>query len=172
MPLTGIAIKLPEIVRMRADGASLLAIGRKFGVSRERVRQVLKAHGFQDIPAHRCEVCGVQITSGKRCRLHRKPTCPSCGGPLVKRDSQCPACAGRDRRQLDYGLIAELYSLGYSIAQICKAIGCQPMTVHRILRKLEVPTRPVGCAIAQQKRNQSLPPIAEAIERIRSEIVE
>ena len=52
---------LDEIVRMRVEeGAMLQEIAVKFGVTRERVRQVLAGEGFTDIPqgkVTRCVLC-------------------------------------------------------------------------------------------------------------------
>ena len=83
MPLT--SKQLADIVRVAADDAldiSLPEIGAKFGVSGERVRQVLEAHGITKArklgKLYQCKTCTNQFRGTKRFSGEKARYCNAC----------------------------------------------------------------------------------------------
>jgi predicted amidophosphoribosyltransferase len=61
------SVDIEIAIGLRNNGATLQEIGDKFGVSRERVRQLLNKHSAGGL---RCLDCGKPIHSGRYCRKH------------------------------------------------------------------------------------------------------
>ena len=83
-----------EVIRTRQEnsGASLVEIGGRFGISRERVRQILKQAGmptrayYPPRPSYSCNYCGKEIKKGLHCNrqcrhnaCNVKIACCECG---------------------------------------------------------------------------------------------
>ena len=66
--------------RKRNPCATLQQIGDKFGVSRERIRQILEPYGFPKGITIRRKVAG------------HSPICPICGGKKVQNAKFCRSC--------------------------------------------------------------------------------
>lgn len=74
-----------EMKKMRDDGASLREIAKEFGVSQQRVHQVLGNGGKRRVPKV-CAVCGnsfeASTKTAQMCDSCRAMTCEKCGEPL------------------------------------------------------------------------------------------
>lgn len=119
-----------EARRLRSAGLTLREIGAHFGVSRQRIQQVLGRTG-KGVPVHSvviafytCEYCGVMF---KR---------PRHAGP---RQFCSYACRGKSQVIYDINAVAELRKAGLSQAAIARQLGISPMTVSRAVRQYEQP---------------------------------
>lgn len=119
---------------MRADGATLQQIGDHFGVSRERIRQVV---GPPFLAPAACEHCGGALPETRhasrrfcspRCQRNSKNEqrmvpCPQCNGKKAPLAKMCRAChvAANGAAQSN-ALVVELWARGESISTIAAAL--------------------------------------------------
>jgi uncharacterized protein (DUF433 family) len=71
------------IAEMRRDGASLQAIGERYGVTRERIRQIV-VDNYPDIT--------LKMAQDRKQESIRLRTCPECGGRKSISANKCHAC--------------------------------------------------------------------------------
>lgn len=76
-----------EMCRMRREGMTLEEIGKLFGVSRERVRQITA--NANALVEHRCPACNHTWRN-----RHAKSNCPACG--------RCRVCGGKLTKEQRY----------------------------------------------------------------------
>lgn len=88
------------IAKMRRDGASLQSIGNRYGVSRERIRQIV-AENFPEVNR------AVNEERDERNRQLR--VCPDCGGPKAISAQRCRTCrTKRDTKWTQDEIIAAM----------------------------------------------------------------
>lgn len=113
---------------------SMAEIARMHGVSRERVRQVLRA-------------AGLDYMSQVERRMH-PPACPDCGQPVARRGRRCVTCFNAQKRAKPlcakgHSYQAEGYYLGakykdgkhyyYRKCRLCARLTCRRYrTSHRV----------------------------------------
>lgn len=122
---------------MRRRGYSLSEIGEKYGVTRERIRQIV---GRVDIGEADCAYCGerfkkktarhrfcsrscgTEFNHTMRTRAHDE--CPSCGGLKTVASSRCRKCqdASYCRAERD-ALVEKMWADGAPMEEIAQAIG-------------------------------------------------
>jgi hypothetical protein len=93
---------LTTVVALARDGLTLQAIGQRFGRSRGRIHQLLKAHNLRiaELRDIRCAACGerlskAELTTRSGRHYHSRPACD----PAYEREQR--AAARRERRRLE-----------------------------------------------------------------------
>jgi hypothetical protein len=71
------------IARMRREGHSLRSIGDRYGVTRERIRQIV-ADNYPEVPK--------EMAHYREEQSRWKRVCPECGGPKAPASKQCKQC--------------------------------------------------------------------------------
>jgi len=157
-------LDLEEAIKLFNEGSTLEALAKKYGLSRERVRQKLKGKVNKERPLKRyCRHCRDEITEAnkppqifkilescskeeclKKSALYHR--CDGCQKPIVKtKTGKCQRCQAEKRRIFDYSLMAFLYTKGGTGNQIAEAMGVKPITIYMALRKRSgVEMRPKG----------------------------
>ena len=101
--------RLREILRLHKQGYTCSEIGKRVGLSRQRIHQILRAQGGKDYkgigqPRTRtCEYCGEPFQWDGR----TKPACPRCtarvctlcGGPCTRGAKTCRKCYMKRHRK-------------------------------------------------------------------------
>lgn len=136
---------------MRAEGATLDAIGEHFGVVREYIRELV---GTTSLPPADCGWCGVRLpdrraASTRYCsrpcakQAQRRaaravlPPCPQCGKPKSVAGRVCRLCRHANISvENDNALLVELWARGESISTIAAALDTTTNTlgvrIHRM----------------------------------------
>lgn len=78
------ASEYSTIAEMRRNGASLRAIGDRYGVTRERIRQIV-ADNYPAVISY--------VAEGKEAERRKKMTCPDCGGRKARSSARCFQCS-------------------------------------------------------------------------------
>lgn len=131
---------------------TLEGISRRFGITRERVRQLLKKHGVPK-PTFKC--------GPKRIVLPEKYVAMfgvKTDRDIAKLAKVSQAVVSRIRNELgikaarwikgntyDANRVAKLYLSGHDGAKVAAIIGCSRPGVYAILRRLGIERRPKGC---------------------------
>lgn len=128
-------VDVAEAKRLRDEGWTLVALGERYGVTRERVRQLVGPAGWN----RTCEWCGVGYrarNANSRCCSHacgsklsderaRKP-CANCGTSVTRYSELCVDCRidkyDRDRNVL-FSKIQELWLEGLPAVEIAERVG-------------------------------------------------
>jgi hypothetical protein len=71
------------IAELRRNGASLRSIGDRYGVSRERIRQIVHDH-YPSVTQ--------QVSEGREQARRERVICPDCGGVKAPTAKKCRAC--------------------------------------------------------------------------------
>lgn len=130
---------------MRAAGMTLQAIGDEFGVTRERIRQLV---GSPNV-TQRCEVCGSEFQTGRvdkrfcsrRCSQrgwaeNGKHPCPDCGVSIGHRSVRCVNCRlthFETERIALWTRIRELWNDGLPVNQIAERVGYRNANVLSVV---------------------------------------
>lgn len=148
-------------------GATLAQIGQKFGVTRERIRQIL-ARLLAKAPERKrkCRDCSNTVATPQRIcqtcrakvRIRRLNRC-ACGRPCYR--SHCQACSRRGTRKFNHELAGELYRNGHDGVSIAAYFGVNPAAVYRALRVRKIPRRS-----RKLRREQPVEQIEDAVARI------
>lgn len=116
---------------MRENGLTLAAIGEEFGVSRERIRQLVGSPARAVV----CGECGESFVTGRasekycssRCqRRHAARSVCACGAPKHRNAKKCHGCqrtSFADARHERYGRLVELWARGLSMEQVADELG-------------------------------------------------
>lgn len=158
-------VNITEAVDLYNSGWTLERLGEKYGVTRERVRQVIKGLTVKSRNVN-CAQCGVEFAARLRqfgwdkfctdaCRIGRRRDiaktsqhsgkCSDCGAAVIRGSSRCEKCHGRTLWKWDHDLAAYLYRGGASGPQIAALIGHdRPGNMLAALRKKGVEMRPRG----------------------------
>lgn len=136
--------RLGRIIEARRNGDSLDEIGQRFGVSRERIRQILAKH-FPDVTIQpristsykpkKCQVCGVEFDGKSNAK-----TCSSkCGGLLRRGTFWCRNLAIEIMQLRDQGLtwdkVAEAVNPGCNRAAFRTSLQRQKEIIFSIYEK-------------------------------------
>lgn len=129
--------------KMRAEGMTLQAIGDEFGVSRERIRQIVGSPRINEVRS--CEHCGVEFETdlhvqrfcSTNCQKYAwaarsQPKCPECGAAMGRRAKRCYECtrAAEDRRRGErWDRIEELWHQGVPTKEIAREVGLKNANV-------------------------------------------
>lgn len=118
-----------QMAEMRAAGKTLEEIGQHFGITRERVRQLVGK-----IPISKaCEGCGSEMDSAARqfcseeCRYEaERDRCELCGTLISPRSTRCVECFindfARKRRERNLQLVA-LWETGLPLKLMAEELG-------------------------------------------------
>jgi predicted transcriptional regulator len=145
-----------EAIVLYNEGASLLEIGNKYGVTRERVRQILKGKVNKDrvlVKKPRCcNFCKDLLTEENKlvlpgirlvlcctkeaCKIQTKhySKC-ACGKVRTSTSEKCMACSGQGKRTFDYEMMMYLYKQGATGNQVGIAMGVVKITIYMALRR-------------------------------------
>ncbi|HTE59686.1 MAG TPA: sigma factor-like helix-turn-helix DNA-binding protein [Solirubrobacteraceae bacterium] len=118
---------------MRADGQTLKEIGEQFGVTRERIRQLVGS----PLREKTCERCGTRFETGRAGHRFCSRTCAvaaqhgrnrncECGSPMSATATSCWDCtqtAHENVRAERRRLIAELWREGLPVREIAAKVG-------------------------------------------------
>jgi transcriptional regulator with XRE-family HTH domain len=129
-----------QVAELRRRGWTVRAIGRRFGISYQRVVVILRSSGLPaDLPPVRCSACGAEI--GPRCRAGvpaGRVRCLGClGKPSAARFGQrlraCRLRAGLTQREL-----ADRCDLARSTLSAYERSGARPTapTLARVVQVL------------------------------------
>jgi transposase len=151
-----------QMKALRSSGLTLEVIGQKFGVSRERVRQIVG-------PAPRateCQVCGEELLKdadvrtkycGAKCRnlaantqsaIKSAHPCPDCGSPC--RGKRCKPCVRKERAALrtsKYAKLEALWAEGLPMSEIAEELD----TTANALGGMLVRARAAGCDLPKRR---------------------
>lgn len=162
-----------------SQGVPTADIAASFGVSRQRLYQVV-GNGFQGVEiAYRCQDCEAELGSStvsrgrrnlrcKDCRKARNRTLSygharnrcECGGLKCKVSAKCVKCASK----LDHDLVCELYRLGYGYVVQRKFFGVTGRSIQQVLVSKGIAPRTRAEGSAESRRIK--PPIAQAAAEI------
>lgn len=149
--------RLEEIKSAVASGESLATIGERYGVSRQRISQVVRSAGFSVAEllwseSRLCK-CGATYRLSRsrklamcdacRKRRERKMLC-ACGKQKSRHGKVCGACHGRSLRRFDHEECARLYLAGLNGKELAKRYGVIPPAIYRCLEVNGVARRPRG----------------------------
>jgi hypothetical protein len=152
-------VNTDEAKAMRAQGMTLAAIGEHFGVSRERVRQILGSGSGN--PHTECVGCGGPLPEGSRphrrwcsdnCRRRtwdkeNPPASCRCGRSKSRTSAQCFECYQADfdaKRHERRTRIATLWAEGLPAKDIAPAVGYSSVGALSVeLHKMRVEGWPV-----------------------------
>ena len=150
-----------DVVRLYQECGNGAEVARHFGISRERVRQILK---FQYCPTRQevkeCPQCRKPGDNAALCRdcytekqrqsrYSACKLCPDCGEPITNRSTYCRDCASARvvsrRGTLEkYQRWVDAYSSGKTAVEIAKAEGVTFCAVTSGFKRLGFVVRPRG----------------------------
>lgn len=121
-----------EARRLRSQGMTLQEISERYGVTRERIRQ-LTLRVVIELGSGKCKECGDvfqlatygQMFCCKRCRyLHQNKNECACGRRKTRVSATCIDCYNeRQRNHEREARVVEMWAEGLSIGQIAEAVG-------------------------------------------------
>lgn len=139
-------VNVTEAQALYAAGWTLEALGDRYGVTRERVRQKINT----DVVVHSrphdrtCTKCG-RVFQGRKytilceaCKPRKEYDRCACG--KIKR-KELPACGSCQTRKFPHSLVPKLYRLGFAGVDIARAFRVHPAAVYRALRHAGTPRR-------------------------------
>jgi transcriptional regulator with XRE-family HTH domain len=106
-----------EILRLRAAGLSLTQIGKRLGVSRQRVHTALSGSGKLRLVPIRCRQCGRVLTHFRAVHDNNSPV-------------YCRACLPRDAA-LGHRLKTSRLSAGLTLAELERRSGVGRMLISK-----------------------------------------
>lgn len=147
--------KLEQMRAMRAKGDSYAVIGERFGVSRQRVQQIVGDVKVLEPYAHKeCEWCEKRFRYEKggpprsycstKCQKQAVAVvpCPSCDRYMSRGSSTCKRCS----RVHDRDLILSVYLGGASTTQIGTCLGVSGAAIAGLIAKTGTKLRKRGVA--------------------------
>lgn len=135
-------VDVPEAVRLREQGWTLQQVGEKYGVTRERIRQLTRD---ADLGSFDCALCGKTVPKrtaadrycSKECctrgsyEAKCKP-CPSCGvtmGPVSALCHECTVDQHEEAREACWREIQRLWREGVPVKEIAPRVGLKNANV-------------------------------------------
>lgn len=119
------------MIELMEDGGTLRSVGEEFGITRERVRQILVKVGY---------------TNRYNWVKSKKPrTCPLCGdtyiGVTFQQHARDAAHSGHPVAYARYEAIGADYRAGMLLKDLMEKYHCKQPTIYRAVRRLHLPTR-------------------------------
>jgi transcriptional regulator with XRE-family HTH domain len=153
-----------EAVRLRTEGLTLVEIGRRLGVTRQRVEQILRAIDRERVRRVTCRVCGCAATPpGAAPNDVTEVLCLTClaqdtEAPFAERLKSCRTAAGLRRNEL-----APQVGLTVQTLRVYESGAREPhwQQVTQLVRVLGPALLPLE---APANAEQVLPPTANSAE--------
>jgi hypothetical protein len=147
-------VNVEEAIQFYNDGSTYDDLAELYGVTKTRVQHLLKDRVNKERPQLIfCPFCSDNLTEENHQQAPERRVCDKeecllasgafyrckCG-KLIKgrRAKNCQVCWGVSKRQLDYGVAADLYSKGANGDQIAKVLRVSPITIYKALDRYEV----------------------------------
>lgn len=128
-----------QMVTMRREGKTLQEIGDVFGITRERVRQLV---GDVEILSHPpCVECGGPMPSASAAKRFCSDSCLAasyrrecidCGASCGRHSERCHLCtvAGHDARRIErFDRLLSLWDEGHSLKKMAELLGTTPGSI-------------------------------------------
>jgi len=173
-PWGGGKVNVPEAQGLYQAGWTLQMLGSRYGVTRERVRQLINT----DVPtrpptySRSCQKCGgkfIGVKYSRFCSSCRKASlydlC-ACGRRKPMTSAKCTTC-GR-QHPFSWSLAAKLYQMGYGLIDLSRSLRVTIKAVHYALLKQGVALRSRGEGLLVAKATRQKQPIEAAIKRSRA----
>lgn len=145
-PLTS-KVDKADAIRMRAEGHTLLDVAQKYGVTRERIRQITRKVELTKKFCRKCR-CEMDVAAQgwicETCQKEKRDAAMynkcACGARKIIKNAHCMKCAGKVRRKYDFDDAVYLYDNGLSAVCIAKYYGVIPPAIYRVLRLANRPS--------------------------------
>lgn len=163
-----------EAQRLFNDGWTLAALGQRYGVTRERVRQKIDTSypKRRTIFDRTCLQCG-QSFQGARHVLHCKSCydlrqCDLCACGKLKKKPSARCCECRPSK-FPWHFAGPLYRMGYGLEAISRCFGASgAAAVLKVLKRFGVRTRSHSQGIHSARRAKKRLPIEDAFRDLMS----
>ncbi len=154
-----------EQLRAVAPDMSQTEAGRKFGVSRERVRQLANKHGIVFRDGWKLDADTVKSFADMAKTMTAAEMSDATGVPpstaysrakisgLKPKPSRRDKCSRKFRIEIDMAIVLNLREHGKTWDQIGATLGLQPMTVYRRWLSTQIPGVSIHKLRAAQIRN-------------------